>query len=364
MKTEQTGSQRSRVVSFSLGAVMLVLLAILVAPQLFGVQVESSGEPSVVAIVDGVDISQEELEAEAAAQLDQVEATRLQCETDARSQRHTVLENAVERAVRKRLLEAEAESRGIDSDAVVGEIRKGVPETTQEEIDSWWEANNSRVQKPKEDVEEQIKQLLTSQRQQKVETSFFEALKDRYGVSYLLEPLRFEVAYEGFPSTGPDDAAVTIVEFSDFECPYCKRVLPTIEQVKNNFRGQVRFVFRQYPLSMHANAAKAAEASLCANDQGKFWEMHDLLFEEQRKLTIADLKDKASRLELDGEVFGECLDSSKYAEQVSTDVVEGSKAGVSGTPAMFVNGRFLSGAVPYEKLAKIVSEEIRRAATK
>ena len=339
-----------------------ILLSILIARQLSGVQIEEPEELGVVAIVNGVDIDQKDLEEEAADQLEQVENARLQCETEAKSQRHTVLENAVERVIRRRLLQVEADSRGIDSDAVTEEILKGVPETTQEEIDAWWEANKNRVNKPKEDVEEQIRQLLARQRRLEVESNFFEALKDRYEVSYLLEPMRFEVADEGYPSIGPDDAVVTVVEFSDFECPYCKRVLPALEQVKNNFRDEVRLVFRQYPLGMHANAAKAAEASLCARDQGKFWEMHDLLFEEQGKLKVADLKDKAGRLGLDEDAFAECLDSSQYAEDVSKDITEGSRAGVSGTPAMFVNGRFVSGAVPYEKLAQVISEEIRRAA--
>ncbi len=348
----------------TLGVAVVLALAIPSVSQLSGVQIEEPEEPGVVAIVNGVDIDQKDLEEEVGDQLEQVENARLQCETEAKSQRHTVLENAVERVIRKRLLQVEADSRGIDTDEVKEEILKGVPETTQEEIDTWWKANESRVKQPKEDVEEQIKQLLARQRELEVETNFFEALKDRYEVSYLLEPLRFEVADEGFPSIGPSDAVVTIVEFSDFECPYCKRVLPALEQVKNNFRDQVRLVFRQYPLGMHANAAKAAEASLCARDQGKFWEMHDLMFEEQRKLTVADLKDKAGRLGLDEAAFAECLDSSQFAEDVSKDVTEGSRAGVSGTPAMFVNGRFVSGAVPYEKLAKVISEEIRRSAGK
>ncbi len=120
-------------------------------------------------------------------------------------------------------------------------------------------------------------------------------------------------------------------------------------------------VFRQFPLrNIHPEAQKAAEASLCAEDQGKFWEMHDLMFEEQSKLGVADLKDKAQRLGLDTGEFEQCLDSGKYQEQVQEDVMAGVQAGVTGTPAVFINGRFLNGAQPYEALAEIIDEELAR----
>jgi len=152
---------------------------------------------------------------------------------------------------------------------------------------------------------------------------------------------------------------VTIVEFSDFECPYCSRVIPALEQVLDTYGDQVRLVFRQFPLNnIHPNAQKAAEASLCANDQGKFWEMHDLMFKEQRSLELEQLKEKAARLELDVEAFNECVDSSKYAEAVMSDQEAASRVGVSGTPALFINGRFLSGAQPYEQLAVVIDAEL------
>jgi predicted DsbA family dithiol-disulfide isomerase len=192
--------------------------------------------------------------------------------------------------------------------------------------------------------------------------AFVAGLDEKYGVERLLEPPRIDVAHEGFPAKGPQDAPVTIVEFSDFECPYCSRVLPTLEQVVANYEDSVRVVFRQFPLnSIHARAQKAAEASLCADDQGKFWEMHDAMFARQKELAVPNLKEMAAELSLDAEDFASCLDGSKYAEQVAADLEAGQAAGVSGTPAMFINGRFVNGAVPYEALAAIVDEELRRA---
>jgi protein-disulfide isomerase len=164
---------------------------------------------------------------------------------------------------------------------------------------------------------------------------------------------------EGFPAKGPAEAAVTIVEFSDFQCPYCSRVLPTLDRIQQSYGDKVRLVFRQFPLrSIHPQAQKAAEASLCAHDQQKFWEMHDAMFGDAKQLGIDQLKAKAASLGLDTEAFNECLDSSRHAEQVQGDVVAGSQAGVTGTPAMFVNGRFLSGAQPYEAIAKLIDEEL------
>jgi protein-disulfide isomerase len=175
----------------------------------------------------------------------------------------------------------------------------------------------------------------------------------------LLEPPRTQVAATG-PSKGPDNAPITIVEFSDFECPFCSRVNPTLAQVQQNYGDKVRIVFRQFPLAMHPNAQKAAEASLCAHDQGKFWQMHDLMFAQQKELGVDQLKAKASQLGLDTESFNQCLDSGEYADQVRTDMADGTAAGVSGTPAMFVNGVPISGAVPYEQVAAMIDDELDR----
>jgi protein-disulfide isomerase len=173
--------------------------------------------------------------------------------------------------------------------------------------------------------------------------------------------LRVDFDVSDSPAKGPESAAVTLVEFSDFECSFCGRFVKTLEEVQENYGDRVRLVFLQFPLSMHPNAQKAAEASLCAHDQGKFWPMHDLLFQEQSKLGLADLKDKASRLGLDRGAFDACLDSGRYEERVKEEMKEGASAGVSGTPALFINGIPLpGGALPYEAVVKAIDEEIAR----
>lgn len=162
-----------------------------------------------------------------------------------------------------------------------------------------------------------------------------------------------DVSADDDPVLGPNDARVTIIEFSDFECPYCRRVQPTLKRLLKEYEGQVRLVFRDFPLSFHKNAQKAAEAAQCAGDQDKFWPYHDKLF-EQTALAPSDLKKYASELELDVDAFNTCLDSGKYAQEVAKDMRDGQAAGVNSTPSFFVNGQPLSGAVPYERFQELV----------
>ena len=172
------------------------------------------------------------------------------------------------------------------------------------------------------------------------------------------EPGRVEVSADDDPSIGPDDAPVQIIEFSDFQCPYCARAVPTIKQVIDEYGDQVRVVFRDFPLNFHANAQKAAEAGECADDQGMFWEMHDRMFEDQGALDPASLKTLAGDLGMDTDEFSSCLDSGKYADEVQQDFLDGQKAGVTGTPAFYVNGIKLSGAKPFSAFKQVIDQEL------
>lgn len=159
------------------------------------------------------------------------------------------------------------------------------------------------------------------------------------------------------PSLGDEDAPVTIIEFSDFECPFCKRFNDqTFQQIKANYvdTGKVRVVFRHYPLPFHANAQKAHEASMCADDQDKFWEYHDAIFAQQTNLGVPALKQMAVSLGLNTATFNSCLDSGKYAQYVQDDLAAGSAAGVSGTPSFFVNGQIVVGAQPYSAFQQAI----------
>lgn len=152
---------------------------------------------------------------------------------------------------------------------------------------------------------------------------------------------------------GNPDGEITIVEFSDFECPFCARATPTVDQIMEKY-DNVKLIYKHYPLPFHSNAKPAAMASECAGDQGKFREYHDKLFENQKALDDASLKGYAEELGLDTEKFKECLDSKKYEKKVDEDMALGQKSGVSGTPTFFINGRKLVGAQPAAAFEQIL----------
>lgn len=162
---------------------------------------------------------------------------------------------------------------------------------------------------------------------------------------------------------GNPNAKVTVIEYSDFECPFCgKMFAETIPKLKENFikNGDVKFIYRHFPLrSIHQYAQKSAEASECAGEQGKFWEYHDTVFEKQALLGMDSLKSWAKELGLNSSQFDSCLDSGKYEERVEKDYSEGISLNINGTPATFINGKLISGAIPYEEFEKVINEELK-----
>ncbi|MAG08461.1 hypothetical protein CMO89_03235 [Candidatus Woesearchaeota archaeon] len=181
------------------------------------------------------------------------------------------------------------------------------------------------------------------------------------------------------PSIGPDNAKVTVVEFSDFECSYCGAAAGTHEGLVSQFKsrdptweapvpklkelaeqGKIRLVYRDFPLRFHQNAQKASEAAECADEQGKFWEYHDKIFENQGSIDVASLKKYASDLGLNTAKFNECLDSGKMADEVTKDLNDGAKLGVSGTPAFFINGKLISGAQSFSAFKSIIDQELAK----
>lgn len=161
---------------------------------------------------------------------------------------------------------------------------------------------------------------------------------------------------------GNKDAKVTLVEYSDFECPYCAQIRPTLDKILEQYPNDVRLIYRQYPLSFHAQAQKAAEASECAAEQGKFWEMHDKLFDMNSAgtLSVANFKSAAGDLGLKQSQFDNCLDTGKYEQKVKNDETEGTQYGVQGTPATFVNGTLVSGAVPIAQFTSIIDAALAK----
>ncbi len=171
----------------------------------------------------------------------------------------------------------------------------------------------------------------------------------------------YAVKPDGRPQAGPDDALVTIIEYSDFQCPFCEKVLPTLNRIKETYPGDVRIVFRQRPLGMHPQARPAAQAALAAHRQGKFWEMHDLLFQNRKLLSMAKFEELAQQLGLDMAKFKADFEDPEIAKMIREDEVVATTFGARGTPAFFINGRFLSGAQPFEAFQAVIDEEKAKA---
>jgi protein-disulfide isomerase len=333
----------------------LVLAAALgVLPACAQQKAAASGSNQVLAVVDGKPITEADIRAKNA---DQFKALDREYQQNV----HQLLESSLDQAVQDRLLEAEAAARKVTKDQLLAEIKPAA--VTDADVDAFYEQNKAQIPRPKDQVAAQIKTYLEQQGQQKARSEYFKTLEAKYKVDMKMEPIRVDVAATG-PAKGPANAPVTIVEFSDFQCPFCSRLTPTLKQVEEKYGNKVRLVFRQYPLPFHQNAQKAAEASLCAADQGKFWELHDAMFGNQSELGVDQLKAKAASLGLNADKFNKCLDSGEKAAAIQDDIKAGSAAGVSGTPAMFINGRFINGAVPIDNLTTVIDDELRRAGQK
>lgn len=163
------------------------------------------------------------------------------------------------------------------------------------------------------------------------------------------------------PAWGPADARIVIIEYSDFQCPYCKMFMEnTYARLRQMYSDQVRFIYRDFPLdSIHPRARPAAEAAQCAHEQGKFWEYHDLLFANQQALETSDLKRYAQQLGLDMDQFNTCVDTRKYQASVEADVQAGLRQNVTGTPTFFINGQALVGAQPLEAFQAVIAQLTR-----
>jgi protein-disulfide isomerase len=281
-----------------------------------------------------------------------------------RTEEYQVRRKALELLVDERLLEQEAQRRGLTSSALLNNEASKV-RITPEDIESVYDFNRSRLGgADRIEINKQIEAALRRQRVADARELLLQDLKRATVVRRLVEPPRLtadvwmRMVSLGASVGGDTDAIVTIVEYSDFECPYCAKSASTLVRLRKTFGDKVRVVHRDYVLESHRNAQKAAEAARCAARQGKFAEMHARLFENQSRLAVRDLNEHAASLGIEPRAFQSCLDSSETAEAVLLSIREGVEVGVSGTPTLFVNGRLVSGAVPFETLSGMVAEEL------
>lgn len=272
--------------------------------------------------------------------------------------------NHLDQIVGDLLIEAAAHAAGRPPEEYAeAEIARRLQPITDADIRDVYEANRDRVGgRSIDELRESIRDFIASNRRAQARAQLVAELRRQgSGVRVLLDPPRLDVAVAGdSPSKGPPDAPITIVEFSDYQCPFCARVNPTLERLMREYAGKIRIVFRDFPLPSHPEAPKAAEAARCAGEQGQYWAMHDRLFANQQALQVDALKAHAAALGLDRARFDACLDSGRHAAAVQADLEAGRRLGVNSTPTLYVNGRPVAGAQPYEYFKAIIDEELER----
>src|SRR5215470_16327612 len=330
---------------------MLAMLPLLGLATLLPLRVAAEELPSVVATVQGQPIAAEDLTNALRGELLRLEI-----------QRYQTLREKLDELIADKIFSLEAAQRGVSVQQFVhDEISAKIQAVTPEQVQAFYEANKNRIRQPLEKVAEQITTYLQQQAQERRRQALLKELQPRYPVTVALRAPTVEIATEGEPSRGPANAPVTIVEFSDFQCPYCRQAQGTLQQLMAAYEGKIKLVFRDFPLrNIHPQAQKAAEAAQCAAEQQQFWPYHDKLF-ASASLQMDDLKQFAQELALNMEQFTSCLDSGKYAAGIEADMQAGQQAGVNATPSFFVNGHPLSGAASYERFKELVDAALEQA---
>jgi len=279
---------------------------------------------------------------------------------DLRKQEYKLKSDALNRAIRNKLIEIEAKKRGKSSEELLKqEIDTRISDPSDDEAKGYYLAVKNQTTLPFEQIKAQVKQLLKSAEIAHAREVYADSLRDKAEVSIQLQPPVVSVDYDPARVKGNAEAPVTIVEFADFQCPFCSRVQPLLAEVLKKYKGRVKLAYLDFPLSpIHQHAEMAAEASRCALAQGKYWEMHDAMFADQSRLDEANLVNTATDLGLDPSLFSSCLKSGRYKAVVEQDVQAGSQVGVNATPSFFVNGEFLSGVPSEADLAKIIDQQL------
>ena len=307
-----------------------------------------------LAEVDGVSITAEAVEKPLAGQLSKLE-----------DQIYNLKRQKLDALINDKLLEKEAAKRKLTVPALLdAEITSKVGLVTEQEIEKFYQEKKAQIKGEQAQVREQIRAFLQNQKLATKREEFLSSLRSQAKVVVNLKPpqvLRVEVSVDGAPVKGPAKAPVTIVEFSDFHCPFCRRVLPTLAQLESQYGDKIKLAFRDFPIdNLHPGASQAHEAARCANEQNKFWAYHDKLFASPPKSSPEIFKGLAKEVGLDMTNFESCFDSGKYQAAIKKDIEEGNRLGITGTPAFFINGRVVSGAQPLEAFTQIIDDELGR----
>lgn len=311
----------------------------------------SADPTSVVAVVNDVNVTAADLDAVVKGKLQKVDQEIYEIKKD-------TLDDLVE----QKLIEQAAKKQNKSVEAYIKEnIDDKITPPTDDEVKSFYDSRKEQMGgKSLKDAEGTIKTYLLQARKQGTRQQLISGLRASGNVKINLDPPRIEVEIGDNPTIGPKNAPITIIEFTDYQCPFCSRVRPTITQLMDDYKDKIRYSLRDFPLSFHQFAKKAHEAAHCAGDQGKYWEYSKELWANQQALQVEKLKEFAKNVKLNVKKFDECLDKGKYTKAVEDNVAYGASVGAQGTPSFFINGIFLSGAQPVAAFKKIIDNELQK----
>jgi len=301
---------------------------------------------AVIAEVDGMKVTLAEVEQKRADELFQARNTYYQAER-----------KALDSYIDEHLLKQAAERENLTVEKLLdrhvsGTLPKDPPE---EALRVYYEGVDTS--EPYTVVRDKILEHLRQRRLEKARSTYMQSLRNQAKVAISLAPPRADIRLTDTPIRGGENAPVMVVEYADYECPYCQQLEPELKRLAVEYRGKMSLAYKDVPLPMHASAAKAAEAAHCAGVEGKFWEYHDLLF-ATKELESGKLKEHARTLNLNLPAFNKCLDSGAQAELVKEQLREAQRLGLAGTPTLFINGRILIGTGNYESIRELLEQEL------
>jgi len=306
-----------------------------------------------LAVIDGQAIYEDQLPAKEVTQLQRMMA-----------QVYGVKLRALHETLDQKLIDAAAKKKGVsEEDLYKSEVLSKVPEPTDDQVKASYQSRQDLKNSSFDEVKDRVRRDLKNEAIQQQRSAFIQGLwqlaVNDGELSILLAPPRIEITPDGSRMRGDPKAPISIVEFSDFSCPFCLKAEASISAVMAQYPGQVKLSYRDFPLrELHPNAERAAEAARCAGEQDKFWEYHDLLFANQKRQDPEGLMDDARALKLDEPRFAACVSSGRYKQQIDQDVQMGSRAGVEATPGFYINDTFVNGAQPPEVFERIVDQKL------
>jgi protein-disulfide isomerase len=309
----------------------------------------SASDGKVLATVGSMKVTEAEVDQKARPQLAGIQ-----------NQVYAAKKHALDQIIDQYLIDQAAKKAGLSEEAYLKrEVEDKVAAPTPQEMQDFYNKNQSRIRQPFEKIKAPLEQYMKRQKTGAARAELIAKLRHDAKVKVMLKAPRVEVSTaDSAGSMGPGNAPVTIVEFSDYQCPFCKRAEDSVKEVVKKYGDKVRLVYMDFPLPMHPNALRAAQAARCAGDQGKYWQFHDALFDDQSKLDAAGLKATAEHLKLDTKKFDECTAHDLHVDEIKKSQEEGSQVGVDGTPTFVINGRMLNGAVPASEMESVIDEEL------